>query len=72
MGGQKVSNHAFWAGGKKEGMPLPMETKTKGESSANGAGKLDRYEDTTEAIKSVQDRGESKIRGHKMREGYRY
>ena len=69
---QRIDDHGFWAGGKKAGVPLPMETKMKEEKSAEGAGAVGKYEDTTEAIKGVQMAGEKKIKGHKMKDGYRY
>lgn len=72
MSGRKIDDHSFWVGGKKAGVPLPMETKMKEESSARGAGEVGKYEDTTEAIKSTQEAGHGKIRGHKMKDGYRY
>jgi hypothetical protein len=46
--------------------------KTKVESSAEGAGSVGKYEDTTEAIRSTQVMGEKKVKGHPMRPGSRY
>ena len=43
----------------------------KEEHSAEGSGKLDKYEDTTEAIRAVQSMQDKKIKGHPMKDGYR-
>lgn len=72
MGGQKINYHGFWAGGKSKGSVFPEGVKTKNESTAEGAGEVSKYEDTTEAIKSVQTMGEKKIKSHPMKSGYRY
>ena len=45
--------------------------KIKTESSAEGAGALTKYEDTTEAIRGVQSSMEKKINQHKQKDGYR-
>jgi hypothetical protein len=61
-GGQKIDDHSFWGGKAPAGKVFPESAKTKSESSANGAGELMNYEDTTEKIKSQQDMGEGKIK----------
>lgn len=63
-GGQRIDDHSFWAGGKSKGSVFPEGAKTKDESSAEGAGSLPRYEDTTERIKAAQVEGVRKIKGH--------
>ena len=70
MAGQRIDDH----GGRPSTADALMKSKThlKSYSSANGAGELRKYEDTTEAIKSTQAAGEAKIKGHKMKDGYRY
>ena len=65
-GGQKINDHGFWAGGKSKGSVFPEGVHTKDESSAEGAGGLSYYEDTTEAIKKVQTAGIKKIKGRPM------
>lgn len=70
-GGQKIDDHSFWAGGKSKGSVFPEGNKVKMESSAEGAGREDSYEDTTEAIKSAQMRGASKARSRPLRDGDR-
>lgn len=72
MSGRRIDDHSFWAPGKGKGSVFPQGVHTKSESSAEGAGKLSEYEDTTEAIKRQQEMGDSKAKGHKMKNGYRY
>jgi hypothetical protein len=68
MGGQKISDHSFWAGKGANGSVFPMGAKTKNESSANGAGGLSMYEDTTEKIKASQERAEGEMKRHNRKE----
>lgn len=69
MSGMKITDHAFFAG---SGSPkFPVGNKTKEYSSAEGSGKVGMYEDTTEAIKKQQEMGNSKIKSHPMKSGYR-
>ena len=68
MSGRKIDDHSFWAGGKSEGSVFPMGCKTKNESSAEGAGEVSKYEDTTEAIKAGQSAGSAKIKSHPMKQ----
>ena len=63
-GGQRIDDHSFWAGGKSKGSVFPEGAKTKMESSAEGAGSMNKYEDTTERIKSAQEEGVRKAKGH--------
>jgi hypothetical protein len=70
-GGQRIDNHAFWAGGHSKGSVFPEGAKVKHESSAEGDGHLPKYEDTTEAIRGVQVMGASKAKAHSMKPGYR-
>lgn len=72
MGGQRIDDHKFWAGSRSKESPLPMQSKMKQESSAEGAGTLHDYEDTTSAIKAVQENSERHIRKHAQKAGYRY
>ncbi len=72
MAGRKIDDHSFWAGSKGMNSVLPDGPhKTKVESSAEGAGEVTRYEDTTETIKSQQEAGKAKIKSHPMKPGYR-
>lgn len=68
MAGQKINDHSFWAGGKSKDSVLPMGVKFKHESSAEGAGAVMKYEDTTEAIRASQVEGEKKAKAHPMKQ----
>lgn len=73
MSGRRIDDHSFWAGGKKKGVPLPMETKMKEETSAEGAGHIGtEYPDTAEDIERGQDEGIRKAEARKIKPGYRY
>ena len=66
-GGQLITDHSFWAGSKGKDSVFPDGPhKTKDESSAEGSGHVSYYEDTTEAIKKVQMKQNSKIKGRPM------
>ena len=69
-GGRKIND----MGGMPHSSDMAMKSKThcKSYSSADSAGSVMKYEDTTEAIRSVQEKGESKAKGHPMKDGYRY
>ncbi len=71
MSGKSISDHKFWAGGKSAGSVFPMGAKVKMESSAEGAGKLGMYEDTTETIKRDQNAAVSKMKAHPAKPGQR-
>lgn len=67
-GGQRIDDHSFWAGAKGKDTVFPDGPhKVKSESSAQGAGSLPKYEDTTEAIRSVQVTAEKKAKAHQGR-----
>jgi hypothetical protein len=67
-GGQRIDDHSFWAGGKGAASVFPDGPhKEKMESSAEGAGSLPMYEDTTEAIKATQVKGIKQVKGHQGR-----
>ena len=68
MAGQKINDHSFWAGKKGSASVFPDGPhKVKMESSAEGAGAVMKYEDTTEAIKKSQVDGVKKVKGHQGR-----
>lgn len=72
-GGQRIDDHSFWAGSKGKDSVFPDGPhKCKNESSAEGVGHLSNYEDTTEAIKSMQEMNKKKVHGHPMKTGFRY
>lgn len=73
MSGRRIDDHSFWAGGKGKSSVFPDGPhKVKNESSAEGAGKLSHYEDTTETIKAQQEMGKRKVHGHPQKPGHRY
>ena len=71
MAGRAIHDHSFWAGGRSKESVFPMSAKMKQETSAEGAGKLGKYEDTTEAIKSTQEAGIRKAKSHNQKDMYR-
>ena len=71
MAGRRIDDHGSWMG-KGGKYPLPMESKMKEEKTAEGAGGIMDYPDTTEAIHRDQKAGEGKLRGRQMKTGYRY
>lgn len=66
-GGQRIDDHSFWAGGPGKDMVMPQGAHTKNESSAEGAGSLMKYEDTTERIKHAQKEAVKQVKGHQGR-----
>lgn len=64
-GGMRINDHSFFAG---SGSPrFPKGVHEKQYSSAEGAGSLMKYEDTSEAIKGAQVMGEKKAKSHQGR-----
>ena len=70
MSGQRINDHHFWAGSKSEGSVFPKGVHHKAESPAQGAAKVMKYEDTSAAIRSVQEGNKSKANSHKQKDGY--
>lgn len=62
-GGKRIDDHKFWAGGKGKDTVFPMGVHTKDESSDGHSGELMSYEDTTEMIRSQQEKAGKKIKG---------
>ena len=72
MSGRKINDHsAGFMGSKTKDSVLPMGVKFKDESSAEGAGELSTYEDTTDKIKGVQEATKGKLKSHMPKAGYR-
>lgn len=73
MSGKRIDDHSspFGKGGKNSVFPDGPH-KVKVEHSAEGSGKVSKYEDTTEAIRAQQSAGDSKIKGHAQKPGHRY
>ena len=70
-GGQRIDDHRFWGGGHSKGSVFPEGAKTKQEHSDGHEGHLGHYEDTTETIKSQQEMGVKKAKGHSQKPGFR-
>lgn len=71
MSGRKIDDF----GGHPHTSDMAMKSKNsvKHFSSAEGSGHVGMdYSDTTEDIKRDQEHGDKKIKGHRMKEGYRY
>ena len=67
-GGQKIDDHSFWAGKGSAGSVFPDGPhKVKMESSAEGAGNVPKYEDTTEAIRKSQVDAVKQVKSHQGR-----
>ncbi len=71
MSGRKINDHGSWIGKGSDGTVFPMGCKLKGESSAEGFGELNKYEDTTESIRSQQEMNKKKVHSQPMKAGYR-
>lgn len=71
MAGRKINDHSSWIGSGTNGSVFPEGVKVKMDSSANGAGELNEYCDTTDKIKQCQDMGKGKINSNSMKPGYR-
>lgn len=73
MSGRRINDHASFAGKGGKDHVLPIGNKVKHEQSAEGSGHEGMaYSDTTEMIHRDQKHADSKIKSHKMKEGYRY
>jgi len=64
MGGQRIDDHGFWAGGRSKGSVFPDGAKVKSQADGRDGGDLSKYEDTSEAIHHVQGLNVSKMKGH--------
>lgn len=72
-GGQRIDDHSFWAGSKGSASVFPDGPhKVKMESTAEGAGSLARYQDTTEEIRKTQVHAEKQIKGRPLKDNNRY
>ena len=68
-GGQRIDDHSSWMGKGSKGSVFPDGPhKLKMESSAQGAGEVMKYEDTTEAIRASQVEADKKIRSKPMKQ----
>jgi hypothetical protein len=68
----RVDDHKSWMGTRSKGSVFPDGPhKTKEETSAEGAGGLGEYDDTTDDIKRDQLAGIGKLNSRRMKPGYR-
>ena len=72
MSGRKIDDHSFWAGKGGKDSVLPKGVHTKSESSADSAGALMNYEDTTEKIRSQQQLADKKVKSHMQKPLHRH
>lgn len=72
-GGRRIDDHSFWAGSKGKASVFPDGPhKEKMESSAEGAGSVMQYEDTTERIRKTQVEQVKQAKSRPMKSpGYR-
>lgn len=70
-GGQRIDDHSSWIGKGSDGVVYPSGAKMKRETSAEGAGTIMEYEDTTAKIKAQQDMGIAKAKSHKTKPSHR-
>jgi hypothetical protein len=71
-GGRRIEDHSNWIGASPKHAPLPeVGGKMMQEHSAEGAGRVMEYEDTTGEIKKYQEMGDKKIKGHGRKPGHR-
>lgn len=67
-GGMRIDDHKFWAGSKGKDSVFPDGPhKTKDYSSAEGAGAVSQYEDTTERIKEGQMLSDRQTKKHPLK-----
>jgi hypothetical protein len=71
MAGRRIDDHSSWIGKGSDGTVFPMGAKLKSESSSDGFGALNKYEDTTETIKSQQMAAKAKVASHPHKPGTR-
>ncbi len=69
-GGMKITERGFFGGSGSPRFPDGPH-KTKEESSAEGAGALMQYEDTTERIKKTQVEQVKQAKSRPLKSGYR-
>jgi hypothetical protein len=71
MSGRRIDDHTAWMGKGSGGSVLPLGSKMKQMSSAEGAGSLDSYEDTSEKIKAQQELNIRKAKSEGRKDLYR-
>lgn len=69
MAEMKIDDYGGWP--RTSEQMMKSKTHTKEYKSAEGAGEIRNYPDTTEEIKRDQDHGIGKAKGRPMKPGYR-
>ena len=62
--GRRIDDHSGFPGKGDSRNPLPNGCKSQYFDSAEGAGELREYQDTTPKIKAAQEAGISKMKSH--------
>lgn len=71
-GGQRIDDHSFWAGKGGKGSVFPDGgAKTKQESSDGHSGSLSTYDDTSERIKSMQEKNGKMAKSRPLKDTFR-
>jgi len=71
MGGRRIDDHGFWAGGRGKHSVFPEEAKCGSIEEVEGAGSVMKYEDTESSISSMQKQSVSKAKKYDQDAGYR-
>ena len=67
----RIDDHANFTGKAPKGQVFATGNKVKEYTSAEGAGDMSRYEQTSEDIKDVQMSAKAKVKSHGLKPGYR-
>ena len=71
MSGRRIDDMGGWP--HTSDMSMKSSNRVKHYSSAEGSGHIGmEYSDTTEMVKRDQEKGDSKIKSHQIKPGYRY
>lgn len=71
-GGRRIDDHSSWVGSAPKGEVFPRgPAKAKSYSEGGHDGHLDKYEDTSESIKAMQDMNMRKAKAHSQKSDYR-
>ncbi len=71
MSGRRIDDHSAWMGKGSGGSVLPLGSKMKQMTSAEGAGAVGMYEDTAEQIKANQELNIRKAKAQNHKSLYR-
>lgn len=72
MSGRKIDDHSFFGGKHSKASVFPEGVHTKEYKSSEGSGHVDAlYPDTTEMVHRDQMKGDSQVKKHPIKPGYR-